>query len=172
MFADASPVRPRGDRCHADAAPVLETPPAAAPLRPVLAPGGERLVGAVGPLLASRGAEVLRAVGGLAGTRLVVCGDGPLRDRLALHLPDALFLGDLDERARGDVLAAVDVVVVPDPAASDDLLAAVVAACRRAVVVRDLLTPGPTALDAPDVRRVQPGAWGDLRAAVRAALTA
>ena len=143
-------------------------------LRAVLAPPGRRLLVAVGPLAAEAGADALPALGGLAGTRLVALGHGPQRDALAVRLPDALLLGGLEPAAEDAVLRRADVAVVLDPGAPLSRVVAVTDACRGCpvVVVRDVVGPRPPELVRRGVTVVLPGAWGDLRAAVRSAVAA
>jgi phosphatidylinositol alpha 1,6-mannosyltransferase len=84
-------------------------------LRRSLAPAGQVLVGYVGRLAPEKELHRLVGLGGLAGTRLVVVGDGPSRDGVRTLLAgcgaDAVFLG----RREGDDLArayaALDVFV-------------------------------------------------------------
>lgn len=77
-------------------------------------PGGARVVvGYVGGLHRSAGVRRLAALASLPGTRLVVIGAGPERDRLARRLPGARFTGPL---ATGDLTVAMptlDVLVHP-----------------------------------------------------------
>jgi phosphatidylinositol alpha 1,6-mannosyltransferase len=72
-------------------------------LRRELAPHGELIVGYVGRLAPEKHIELLSAVCGLDGVRVVVVGDGPSRPSLEEALPGAVFLG----RRTGDDLARV-----------------------------------------------------------------
>ncbi len=80
-------------------------------LRRSLAPNGETLLGYVGRLAPEKELHRLTQVTDLAGTRLILTGDGPSRAELTALLPEAVFLGrrEADDLAR--VYAAMDVFV-------------------------------------------------------------
>lgn len=82
-----------------------------AELRARLAPGGEVLVGTVGRLAAEKQLDLLTALDGLPGIRLVLVGDGPHRARLQRLLPGAVFLGEQRGRALSTTVASLDVFV-------------------------------------------------------------
>ncbi len=82
-----------------------------AELRARLAPGGEVLVGTVGRLAAEKRLDLLAALDGLPGIRLVLVGDGPHRARLQRLLPGAVFLGEQRGRALSTTVASLDVFV-------------------------------------------------------------
>ncbi|MFD9906024.1 glycosyltransferase family 4 protein [Streptomyces sp. NPDC059063] len=84
-------------------------------VRRELAPGGELIVGYVGRLAPEKHVELLSAVCGLDGVRVVVVGDGPSAGALRTALPGALFLGRRtgDELAR--IFASLDVFVHTGP---------------------------------------------------------
>lgn len=82
-----------------------------AELRRRLAPDGEAIVGYVGRLAREKRVELLGAVAGLPGTRLVVVGDGPERERLRRLLPGAVFLGFQSGQALSAAIASLDVFV-------------------------------------------------------------
>lgn len=72
-------------------------------LRRELAPDGELIVGYVGRLAPEKHVELLAAVCGIPGVRVVVVGDGPSETSLRGALPGAVFLG----RRTGDELARI-----------------------------------------------------------------
>jgi phosphatidylinositol alpha 1,6-mannosyltransferase len=80
-------------------------------LRRRLAPGGELLVGYVGRLAWEKRVELLDAVDGLPGVKLVVVGDGPARAALEARLPRATFLGHRSGVALATAFASLDVFV-------------------------------------------------------------
>ena len=82
-------------------------------VRQVLAPDGEALIGYVGRLAAEKRLDLLASLQDLPGTRLVVIGDGPQRDRLAAVLPRALFLGFRRGEDLARLMASLDVFVHP-----------------------------------------------------------
>lgn len=80
-------------------------------LRKSLARDDELLVGYVGRLSGDKEVKHLTHLNGLAGTRLVVVGDGPARDWLRRRLPDAVFTGFLGGLALSSMFATFDVLV-------------------------------------------------------------
>jgi phosphatidylinositol alpha 1,6-mannosyltransferase len=82
-------------------------------LRHSLAPLGEKLIGYVGRLAPEKQVEDLMAVSGIAGTKLVIVGDGPSRPALEKLLPDAVFLGFQSGDDLAQMVASFDVFVHP-----------------------------------------------------------
>lgn len=80
-------------------------------LRRRLAPGGELLVGYVGRLASEKRVELLAALDGLPGCRVVVVGDGPQRPALQRLLGHATFLGHRNGHALSEAMASLDVLV-------------------------------------------------------------
>lgn len=80
-------------------------------LRRRLAPGGELLVGYVGRLASEKRVELLSALAGLPGCRVVVVGDGPQRAALQQRLRHATFLGHHDGQALSEAISSLDVLV-------------------------------------------------------------
>ena len=82
-------------------------------LHELWAPGGEVVIGSMGRLAPEKQISDLTVLAGLAGTRLVVVGDGPNRQALSAQLPDALFLGQLGGEELATALATMDLFVHP-----------------------------------------------------------
>ena len=78
-----------------------------------VAPDGEVVLGYVGRLAPEKQLDHLAAVADLLGTRLVLVGDGPDRDRLARALPRAVLTGQLEGADLARAVASMDVLVHP-----------------------------------------------------------
>ena len=84
-------------------------------LRAELAPDGQVIVGYVGRLAIEKRVDLLAAVAGLPGIKLVVTGGGPAAEELSQAMPGAVFLGERhgDDLAR--IYASLDVFVHTGP---------------------------------------------------------
>lgn len=133
--------------------------------REEIAPG-ERIIGYVGRLAPEKQVEDLRAVADLPGTRLVIVGDGPERERLERELPGAVFAGFLSGDALGRAVASFDVFV--HPGESETFCQTVQEALASGVPVVATGSGGPVDLvrSSIDGWLYTPGDLGDLRARV------
>jgi phosphatidylinositol alpha 1,6-mannosyltransferase len=80
-------------------------------LRAGLGPAGETLIGYVGRLAAEKQVSLLGRLVGIPGSRLVVVGDGPEKERLRGLLPDAAFMGFRTGHDLSELVASLDVFV-------------------------------------------------------------
>lgn len=76
-----------------------------------LSPDGSLLVGYVGRLAHEKEVNLLSALRGLPGVRLVVVGDGPQRTALQARLPDVPFLGFQGGTELARTFASLDLFV-------------------------------------------------------------
>lgn len=140
--------------------------------RAMLADPGEIVVGYVGRLAAEKQVELLTGVQDLAGARLVIVGDGPLRTELQRRLPRALFLGQLGGAELSSVVASLDLFAHTGPhetfcqAAQEALASGVPVVAPAAGGLLDLVHDGVNG------RLYPPGSADGLRHAVGALVSA
>lgn len=82
-------------------------------LRGVLGSPAAVLVGYVGRVAVEKRVDLLPAVAGVPGARLVVIGTGPAHPWLRRHTPDAAHLGWRNGDALGRAVASLDIMVNP-----------------------------------------------------------
>lgn len=78
-----------------------------------LARSGEFIVGYVGRLAREKNVKYLLQLARKENVRLVVIGDGPLRQSLMREMPEACFLGQLSGHELARAMASLDVLVHP-----------------------------------------------------------
>jgi phosphatidylinositol alpha 1,6-mannosyltransferase len=135
-------------------------------LRSSWAAPDERVVGYVGRLAVEKQVDDLRVLQNIPGVRLVIVGDGPLRDSLEAALPAARFAGFLTGDRLASAMASFDVFV--HPGESDTFGQTIQEAMASGVPVVATGRGGP--IDLVDSSRngwlYRPGDLADLRARV------
>lgn len=76
-------------------------------------PHGEVVVGYMGRLAAEKQVTDLSVLADLPGTRMVIIGDGPMREELEAQLPNAVFVGMKTGDDLPQYLASLDLFVHP-----------------------------------------------------------
>lgn len=76
-------------------------------------PHGEVVVGYMGRLAAEKQVTDLSVLADLPGTRMVIIGDGPMREELEARLPNAVFVGMKTGDDLPQYLASLDLFVHP-----------------------------------------------------------
>jgi phosphatidylinositol alpha 1,6-mannosyltransferase len=84
-------------------------------LRRELAPDGEVIVGYVGRLAREKRVDLLAPLSQIPGVRVVIVGDGPVREELAQAMPEARFLGTRVGTDLAEVFASLDIFVHTGP---------------------------------------------------------
>ena len=80
-------------------------------IRSELAPNGEVLVGYVGRLAREKRIELLAPIASIPGVKLVIVGDGPMKNSLQRQMPNAVFVGFKSGAELGKYFASLDVFV-------------------------------------------------------------
>lgn len=120
------------------------------PLRKLMGPNGELLIGFVGRLAAEKQLTDLEVLDSIPGARLVIVGTGPLESELRRRLPGAYFAGLQSGDALGAHVASLDVFVHPGEAETFCQTIQEAFACAVPVVAvarggpLDLVDPGRT----------------------------
>jgi len=124
-------------------------------LRHTWAPHRELIVGYIGRLAAEKELELLTALDGVDGIRLVLVGAGPEEDRLRKLLPQAIFPGLLHGEELATAYASLDVFVHTGrhetycQAAQEALASGVPVVAPRAGGPIDVVSPGAGFLYTP-----------------------
>lgn len=80
-------------------------------IRSELAPNGEVLVGYVGRLAREKRVDLLAPIAQIPGVKLVIVGDGPMKNSLERQIPNAVFVGFKGGSELGSYFASLDVFV-------------------------------------------------------------
>ena len=135
-------------------------------LRRRLAPDGEIVIGYVGRLAPEKELHRMGEISAMAGTRLVIVGDGPSREALEQALPDAVFLGRRDGDDLARAYASMDVFVHTGTRETFGQTLQEAAATGLPVIAPAAGGPLDIVLDGTTGRLFDPNVEGALHAAV------